>query len=125
MQNFERSSYPPIAEYAFISDCEVGTLVAPSLGPTRTEADFVRHIAQTVATDPEASWVFVVDNLNIHASASLVRFVAQACGLTAALGKKQNRRTPESTDASRVLVMPKPSHPLRVPAQTQLLAQPD
>ena len=30
MQNFERSSYPPIAEYAFISDCEVGALIAPS-----------------------------------------------------------------------------------------------
>src|SRR4051812_49637823 len=30
VQNFERSSYPPIAEYAFISDCEVGALIAPS-----------------------------------------------------------------------------------------------
>jgi transposase len=39
-----------------------GQLIAPSLGPTRTEADFVRHVAQTVATDPGASWVFVVDN---------------------------------------------------------------
>ena len=30
MPSFERSSYPPIAEYAFLSDCEVGALVAPS-----------------------------------------------------------------------------------------------
>jgi GH15 family glucan-1,4-alpha-glucosidase len=30
MQSFERSSYPPIAEYAFLSDCEVAALVAPS-----------------------------------------------------------------------------------------------
>ena len=30
MQSFERSSYPPIAEYAFLSDCEVSALVAPS-----------------------------------------------------------------------------------------------
>jgi alpha,alpha-trehalase len=30
VQSFERSSYPPIAEYAFLSDCEVGALVAPS-----------------------------------------------------------------------------------------------
>jgi GH15 family glucan-1,4-alpha-glucosidase len=30
MESFERSSYPPIAEYAFLSDCEVAALVAPS-----------------------------------------------------------------------------------------------
>ena len=40
-----------------------GQLLAPTLGPTRTEADFVQHVAQTVATDPQASWVFVVDNV--------------------------------------------------------------
>ncbi len=65
-----------------------GQLLAPSLGPTRTEADFVRHIAQTVATDPQAPWVFVVDNLNIHASAGLVQWVAKACGIEQDLGKK-------------------------------------
>ena len=40
-----------------------GELIAPSLGPTRTEADFASHIEQTIGTDPEASWMFVVDNL--------------------------------------------------------------
>jgi hypothetical protein len=45
-----------------------GELIRPTLGPTRTEEDFVRHIEQTVATDPTGSWVFVVDNLNIHGS---------------------------------------------------------
>ena len=40
-----------------------GALIAPTLGPTRTELDFVQHIAQTVSTDPEAPWVFVLDNL--------------------------------------------------------------
>jgi GH15 family glucan-1,4-alpha-glucosidase len=30
VQNFERSAYPPIADYAFLSDCEVAALVAPS-----------------------------------------------------------------------------------------------
>ena len=38
-----------------------GELIAPTIGPTRTEADFARHIEQTVATDPKASWIFVVD----------------------------------------------------------------
>ena len=48
-----------------------GELIAPTIGPTRTEADFASHIEQTVATDPEGSWVFVVDNLNIHCSETL------------------------------------------------------
>jgi GH15 family glucan-1,4-alpha-glucosidase len=30
VQAFERSSYPPIGDYAFLSDCEVAALVAPS-----------------------------------------------------------------------------------------------
>lgn len=65
-----------------------GCLIAPTLGPTRTEADFLTHVQQTVATDPEAGWVFVVDNLNTHQSASLVVWVAQTCGLQEELGVK-------------------------------------
>jgi DDE superfamily endonuclease len=65
-----------------------GWVIAPTLGPTRTEADFVAHVAQTVATDPEAGWVFVVDNLNTHQSEGLVRYVAQACGVEGGLGQK-------------------------------------
>jgi hypothetical protein len=65
-----------------------GWVIAPTLGPTRTEADFVAHVQQTVATDPEAGWVFLVDNLNTHQSASLVVWVAQACGIEEELGTK-------------------------------------
>jgi hypothetical protein len=42
-----------------------GWIIAPTLGPTRTEADFVAHIEQTVATDPDAGWVFIVDNSTV------------------------------------------------------------
>jgi hypothetical protein len=55
-----------------------GQLVSPTLGPTRTEGDFVRHVGQTVALDPQAGYVFVVDNRNIHQSATLVEWVAFA-----------------------------------------------
>jgi transposase len=65
-----------------------GELIACTLGPTRTEAHFARHIEQTVATDPSASWIFVVDNLNIHCSETLVQVVAAACGIDEPLGKK-------------------------------------
>src|SRR5215831_12197819 len=61
------------------------------MGPTRTEEDFVNHIARTVASDPVVTrWHFVTDNLNIHQSAGLVRLVAKHDGITEDLGKKDN-----------------------------------
>jgi len=58
-------------------DVAQGTVVTPSLGPTRTEEDFVNHIARTVASDPQVTrWHFVADNLHMHQSAGLVRLVA-------------------------------------------------
>jgi len=65
-----------------------GQVVAPSLGPTRTEADFAAHIAQTVATDPDAGYIFLVDHLNTHQSESLVRVVAAVEGYPGDLGVK-------------------------------------
>jgi transposase len=70
-------------------DVATGQVVAPSVGPTRTEQDFVAHIRGVVATDAEAKqWHFVADNLNTHCSGSLVRYVAEVSGIDAALGKK-------------------------------------
>jgi len=70
-------------------DVATGQIVAPSCGPTRTEADFVAHIRAVVATDPDATrWHFVVDNLNIRQSESLVRYVAAHAGVTDDLGVK-------------------------------------
>ena len=103
-----------------------GELVAPSLGPTRTEADFVQHVAQTVRTDPEASWVFVVDNLNIHVSEGLVQWVAQFCSIEQDLGKKrQSGSAGIASDAASVSVGQGTSRSLRVLAQAHVLAQPN
>jgi transposase len=68
-----------------------GELIAPTLGPTRTEEDFVAHIGRTIDLDPEARYVFVLDNLNIHCSAGLVEAVARRCGVEEDLGKKGKR----------------------------------
>jgi transposase len=65
-----------------------GELIAPTLGPTRTEPDFASHIEQTIQLDPQARYVFVLDNLNIHCSATLVELVARLCGIEDDLGKK-------------------------------------
>ena len=61
-----------------------GQIIAPSIGPTRTEA----HIAQTIQTDPEAAWIFVTDQLNTHQSEALVRLIAAQCGIQEDLGVK-------------------------------------
>jgi transposase len=69
-------------------DVVTGRIVSPTLEATRTEPEFVEHIARTVNIDPTGEWIFVVDNLNTHASEGLVRWVAEACGLGDSLGKK-------------------------------------
>ncbi len=89
-----------------------GELLRPTIGPTRTEADFAGHIEQTVATDPEGSWVFVVDNLNIHCSESLVKLVAESCEVPTALGRKGRRGVLKSV-ASRQAFLSEPSHRIR------------
>jgi len=67
----------------------LGQMISPTIGPTRTEEDFCRHVEQTVATEPQAGWRFVVDNLNTHCSESLVRYVARLEGIDpSTLGQK-------------------------------------
>jgi len=69
-------------------DVVTGKIVCPTLEATRTEPEFVAHIERTVDTDPDGEWIFLVDRLNTHLSESLVKFVAERCGLPDALGEK-------------------------------------
>jgi transposase len=70
-------------------DVVSGKLLAPLCGPTRTEEDFLSHVQAIVATDPKVTrWHIVGDNLNIHQSEALVRWVAQISGIQQELGKK-------------------------------------
>jgi hypothetical protein len=71
-------------------DVVTGKVVAPFCGPTRTEDDFLVHAQAVVATDPYVTrWHFVCDNLNIHQSEALVRWVADLEGIEQeTLGKK-------------------------------------
>lgn len=77
------------AAFILSRDVVTGQVIAPAAGDTRTEADFLAHAQAVVATDSTASrWHFVVDNLNIHLSESLVRWVATESDLAIDLGKK-------------------------------------
>ena len=102
-----------------------GQVIAPTVQPTRTEEDFAAHIARTVATDPEAGWIFVADNLTIHCSESLVRYVAAACGIATDLGKKGRRGVLRSV-ATRKAFLADEGHRIRfvyVPKHTSWLNQ--
>jgi DDE superfamily endonuclease len=69
-EEFEYARHGTLSLIANV-DVATGQIVAPSIGPTRTEADFAAHITQTIQTDPEAAWIFVTDQLNTHQSEAL------------------------------------------------------
>lgn len=76
---------------AFIVSFNVsqGGVIFVTSGPTRTEQDYVTHIRLLMAAHPEVKrWHIVVDNLNIHCSEALVRFVAAESDLDIDLGVK-------------------------------------
>ena len=112
---------------ALIANFEVATgkVITPSLGPTRTEEDFAAHVAQTVAVDPDGTWIFIADQLNTHQSASLVEWVAQQCDLSVDLGEKGKRGVLKS-QPSRAAFLQDPTHRLRfiyTPVHTSWLNQ--
>jgi hypothetical protein len=112
---------------ALIANFEVarGRILAPSLGPTRTEEDFAAHIARTLASDPGGRWIFIVDQLNTHKSEALVRLVAEACDLAVDLGVKGKAGILESMD-TRAAFLQDPTHRVRfvyTPTHTSWLNQ--
>jgi putative transposase len=84
-------------------DVATGELVACTAGKTRNEKDFVEHIKRRVDSEPlTTQWHFVSDNLNIHLSESLVRYVAEESDLNIDLGVKSK--------ASRAAFLSDPTH---------------
>ena len=110
-QEFE---YKRHGTLSLIANLEVATgrVVMPSLGPTRTEADFAAHITQTIQTDPEAAWIFITDQLNTHQSETLVRLVAAQGGIQEDLGIK-GKSGHLATMSTRATFLSDPGHRIR------------
>lgn len=103
-----------------------GTIFSADVGPTRTEADFVHHVTNVVAKDPQAGHVFVVDQLNTHSSEGLVRLVAKHCGIAEDTLGEKGKRGILKTLKSRQAFLADASHRIRfvyTPKHTSWLNQ--
>jgi len=89
-----------------------GKILCPMIRETRTEEDFLENIDSLVCTDPEAKWLFVTDNLNTHASESLVRYIADHCGIETELGSKGHNGILKSLPSRQAFLTDK-SHRIR------------
>ena len=103
-----------------------GQVIAPTAQATRGGKGFADHIERTVATDPEAGWAFVADNLTTHTSATPVLWVASLYGVAGgSLGKKGRSGVLKSV-ATRKAFLTDASHRVRfvyAPKHTSWLNQ--
>lgn len=95
-------------------DVVVGQMIHTTIDETRNAEDFALHIHQTIATDPDANWVIVADNLNTHYGEPIVRIVAELLGIDQTqLGDKKRRRGVLGCIESRREFLTDPGHRIR------------
>ncbi len=95
-------------------DVTLGKMIGTTVGGTRQGKDFAKHMEQTFATDPEANWIVVLDNLNTHHGEEIVRLVARLLGIAEdTLGNKKRRRGILGSVKSRRKFLTDPTHPIR------------
>jgi transposase len=92
-------------------DVVSGQVIEPTFGPTRNEEDALAHLQRLIASDPHATkWHLVLDNLNIHQSEALVRWIAEREGIDQeTLGMKGKSGILRSME-SRAIFLHDPTH---------------
>lgn len=66
-----------------------GHIQSYSLGGTRKEEDYLEHIKEIVNSNPTGEHIIICDQLNIHKSEALVKWVAGQIGFEEDLGVKR------------------------------------
>lgn len=95
-------------------DVVLGQMITTTIQETRDSEDFANHIAQTIATDPDAEWLFVLDNLNTHYGEPIVRLIANLLGMDEdTLGDKRKRKGILGSAKSRREFLSDSTHPIR------------
>lgn len=97
-----------------IANFEVATgeVISPTIGDTRTEADFAAHLEALIRQDPGGEWILITDQLNTHQSEEVVRLITQYCELDDELGIK-GKSGILATQASRAQFLSAPTHRIR------------
>ena len=94
-------------------DVANGQLLHRHIGPSRTEEDWLAFIEQQVMMlEPDEEVIFIMDQLNTHKSASLVRWVAGQVGCRQELGVKGMRGILKN-QASRMEFLQRSEHTIR------------
>jgi transposase len=95
------------------NEVSTGALIYAHLGPTRNEEDFLKFTQQTVALFPkEDKVILIADQLNIHKSESLVKWIASEIGYKDDLGIKGKKGILKSME-SRMNFLEKEDHRIR------------
>lgn len=92
-------------------DVVSGQVIEPSWGSRRTEEDALAHLQRLIASDPTATkWHIVLDNLNIHQSESLVRWIADLEGIEQDMQGVKDKCGILHSMASRAAFLHDPTH---------------
>ena len=87
---FEYIRHGTLSMIAFF-EVATGQIRQPYLNQTRTEEDFAKSIKTLIDNAPQDKWVFICDGLNTHKSETLVRLIADKCGIEEDIGIKGKR----------------------------------
>lgn len=90
-----------------------GKINSYTLGLTRKEKDYLRHIQSIVATNPSKKHIIICDQLNTHKSESLVKWIASLCYKKIDLGKKGKNGILKS-QKTRMKFLEKEKHRVRI-----------
>jgi transposase len=95
-------------------DVVAGQFIQSTIAKTRTAEDFASHILESIQSDPNGQWVFVMDNLNTHYGEPIVRVIAKLLGIDeSTLGDKKKRKGILGSEASRKAFVTNESHRIR------------